>query len=730
MTSNQTLGSNIGQLFKARARARDNERMPWWQKALIATAIEATAKPVFAAIGEGIGEAGKGLFLGKHGKEFMEGSRGTSVRRLLGNVDVYDKERGLERMRLQGNHRDMPTGIYNQFYLPVFKEQYERDHGAITPQNKYKYDDALAVFKPEAMKLAYKDSHEFNNIQTFENLPRTEEELQRRLEEGNDWWSLSTSGRVIKKFKNWLSGKDTTKQQKEGVLSVLLGKNSAAYQRYLDNPELYKDFMSGELMKKATEARRNSSIIESDDAIRNLMKDLLPVSELKERYANQNVDIDLFRATLGEEIGAGTYENTAYGAFLLSQQAKDDSKLRAIVRNFPSYDDMPESADRQRLIKNTYRRAFYKQLVPTQDFLNKNAERVLDVKVMGSLTEKLNQHISVFGVGGEAIIFGSRKRTNGEKAVIFSKLQLSDDPEDKQAVKLILEKRTELIGYAANYFADNLNSVLDELKRTDILLPLAKKMQVLNNIFPAYMDATLSSDNISVVTDPESQVTTIKIEDMAKGQGVIKDFLINLKPADAESATSKGAEILNNQQAADDATKSKADDKSLSGIYDPDDLKRAFGADEEAQDILDTNPNSEGVRNVTTLFIQKKIILDMEKRGDAKLSSDDFRNINSYYRIALKRAGLKSESNTAINKTIQEIVAEQLGTKVPKYDTSPFLIRPLPEHQQEIRRRMEADRKQERKQVIPDLDVPRSGGGGGYWAGGEIKQPSLLSRAS
>ncbi len=261
-------------------------------------------------------------------------------------------------------------------------------------------------------------------------------------------------------------------------------------------------------------------------------------------------------------------------------------------------------------------------------------------------------------------------------------------------------------------------------------------MQVLNNIFPAYMDATLSSDNISVVTDPESQVTTIKIEDMAKGQGVIKDFLINLKPADAESATSKGAEILNNQQAADDTTKPTditkptVVDKSLSGIYDLDDLKRAFGADKEAQDILDTNPNSEGVRNVTTLFIQKKIILDMEKRGDAELSSDDFRNINSYYRIASERAGLKSESNTAINKTIQEIVAEQLGTKVPKYDTSPFLIRPLPEHQQEIRRRMEAVRNQERKQVIPDLDVPRSGGGSGYWAGGEIKQPSLLSRAS
>ena len=143
----------------------------------------------------------------------------------------------------------------------------------------------------------------------------------------------------------------------------------------------------------------------------------------------------------------------------------------------------------------------------------------------------------------------------------------------------------------------------------------------------------------------------------------------------------------------------------MSGIYDLDDLKRAFGADEEAQDILDTNPNSEGVRNVTTLFIQKKIILDMKKRGDTKLSSDDFRNINSYYRIALKRAGLKSESNTAINKTIQEIVAEQLGTKVPQHYTPP----PLYERGHWLERR----RAQERN-----------------WAGGEIKQPSLLSRAS
>ena len=658
------MAGSITGLFAQKYKKAYKDEMPWWQKALIATAIEATAKPVFAAIGEGIGEVGKGLFLGKHGKEFMEGSRGTSVRRLLGNVDVFDTEYGLERTRLQGKHRDMPTGIYNQFYLPVFKDQYEIDHGQVTPQNKYKYDDALAVFKPEAMKLANEDAYEFNNVQTFKNLPRTEEELKRRLEEGNDWWSLSTSGRVVRKFKNWLSGKDTTKQQKEGVLSVMLGKNSAAYQRYLDNPELYKDLMSGELMKKATEARRNSSIIESDDAIRNLMKELLPVSELGERYVNQNRDIDVYRRTIDKEIGEGTYEHTAYGAFLLQQRAQDDSTVRAIVENFPSYKIMPETADRQRHMKNTYRRAFYKQLVPTQDFLNKNAERVLDVKVMGSLTEKLNQHISVFGVGGEAIIFGNRKRTNGEMAVIFSKLRLSDDPEDVLATELILNKRAELIGHAANNFADNLNSVLDELKRTDILLPLAKKMQVLNNIFPAYMDATLSSDNISVVTDPESQVTTIKIEDITKGQGVIKDFLINLKPSDAESATSKAAQILNDQQAADDATKPKADDKSMSGIYDPDDLKRAFGADKEAQDILDTNPNSEGVRNVTTLFIQKKIILDMEKRGDAELSSDDFRNINSYYKIALEEAGLKSESNAVINKTIREIVAEQLGTEV------------------------------------------------------------------
>jgi len=127
----------------------------------------------------------------------------------------------------------------------------------------------------------------------------------------------------------------------------------------------------------------------------------------------------------------------------------------------------------------------------------------------------------------------------------------------------------------------------------------------------------------------------------------------------------------------------------------------------------------------------------MEKRGDAELSSDDFRNINSYYRIALERAGLKSESNAAINKTIQEIVAEQLETEVPEHYMSPLeelnKLKDEGATKREIRTRMGAVRygaairekgDQERKQVIPDLDVPRN------WAGGEIKQSSLLSRAS
>ena len=98
---------------------------------------------------------------------------------------------------------------------------------------------------------------------------------------------------------------------------------------------------------------------------------------------------------------------------------------------------------------------------------------------------------------------------------------------------------------------------------------------------------------------------------------------------------------------------------------------------------------------------------------------------------------IKSESNAAINKTIQEIVAEQLETEVPEHYMSPLeelnKLKDEGATKREIRTRMGAVRygaairekgDQERKQVIPDLDVPRN------WAGGEIKQSSLLSRAS
>jgi hypothetical protein len=262
------LGRDIGRLFgeAAKNRAEANERMPWWQQALIATAIEATAKPVFSAIGEGIGQAGKNLFLGKHGREFKESAAG---RKALSSARLTNdnlRQMNEDRKSLTKDNKTMEEGVF-QRQNESLKTWIE---GALPgDEHKMTRTNFITAQKGPLEENSRRYTEKFEKLHEEVKLRPTAADIASRLEADEEWYGLGGFSKFLRMIGAGLNPDVTIDDIKKGsTKSIIYGANHQLY----DDTDV-DNFISGKSGQAVSEFINNKSIRLNEDEFDKILEE-------------------------------------------------------------------------------------------------------------------------------------------------------------------------------------------------------------------------------------------------------------------------------------------------------------------------------------------------------------------------------------------------------------------------------------------------------------------------
>ena len=363
--------------------------------------------------------------------------------------------------------------------------------------------------------------------------------------------------------------------------------------------------------------------------------------------SHKRADNVLFQNVVQNEIDNSVDTNPAFYDFVLSVQAGDQSQIRKILNQLPSYKKMESTEERTKFKVDILRSKYHKNTIgPIATELEKHTSVVVTPVTESKLFALTNDIYNPYRTQVGLDYFQSARGRTDEgtfKGRPLSIAELADDPtKHADIIKVLQSKVAETKKAVGQNFASDYTSVIEDLRREGIELPLLRE-STMKDLFAGYVNDQLNNNvglktglYIDPVTEVETAMSTMGIMDEEGGANFIRNRITKSNITINESnkpETPGGREIEKAVVVTlDDHATKQIEGFKLNSLTDDqqEDFKSAFVDFERTtiNKIVQENPTMEGLNTASQLA------------ADFLIDQRDSYNFTNFNHLMFREAGI------------------------------------------------------------------------------------------